>query len=648
MQAVRQPSGPQVDSPQAAAAGALRWLLAALAGVYALFVVYGSLVPLQPVSMPLAEAWSRFVQTPWPDAAGLSRTDLAVNIGLTVPLAFVLRAALGGSGLSGVWAVVADLACWTLCALLSVAVEWAQVFFPDRSHAWSDVLAQWVGAALGLALHRWRGQAFQRWALVWWRAQSGAPAAVWLLRAWLPALALSSLVPLDLSISPVELYRKWRDGRVMLLPLSDLPPGLAAALWELGSDALLWAPVGAVWRLQGHPLGRIVRWGLLASGAIEAAQLLVLSRVSSTTDLVSACAGCVLGALAAQALSDRAAAPTGLPLADRTVTSARPWLWAWAAWALLLPVLYWYPYAFDTTAAMLADRLRDAVTRVPFAALYVSTEQRAVAEIFRKILLCLPLGVLWAVWRSRLVPRASLAPVAALALTAGLALVIEAGQLALPDKVGDLTDVGLGVLGCALGLLAGARLAGRGGAGQPADRRVPDSPAAAGPAPTTGPGAAPRLSAARPTSAADRGPWLAAAMAWLGVLLLLHWWPLDVQADPALLRERLRALSQAPWGGGALAASWGAFNAGLLQVLGHAPVGLLLALWCGRPAQGGGRWRVLFSWGVLLGTPLLAQLGQLLLASGHADALQATLGVVGGLLGLALGTSLLRQVGARP
>ena len=38
--------------------------------------------------MPLAEAWSRFVQTPWPEAAALSRTDLAVNIGLTVPLAW--------------------------------------------------------------------------------------------------------------------------------------------------------------------------------------------------------------------------------------------------------------------------------------------------------------------------------------------------------------------------------------------------------------------------------------------------------------------------------------------------------------------------------------------------------------------------------
>lgn len=626
-------------APPAASSAALRPWLAALAAVYALFVVYGSLVPLQPVAMPLAEAWSRFLHTPWPAGAELSRTDLAVNIGLTVPLAFLVRAALGGHALAGAVALLASVSTWLLCALLSVGVEWAQVFSPDRSHAWSDVLAQWLGAAIGLALHRWRGRAFQAWALQWWQAQSGAPAAVWLLRIWLPVLALSSLVPLDLSISPVELYRKWRDGRIILLPLTDLPRGLAEATWELASDALLWAPVGAVWRLQGHRMGRVLWWGLLAAAAIELAQLLVLSRLTSSTDLVTACVGCALGALVAQGLAGqpRAEAHPMVP----SVPAARPWRWAWSAWALLLLLLYWYPYAFDGDPARLGQRLREAVTRVPFEALYVSTEQRAVAELFRKVLLCLPLGLFWAVWRARLGPQAGLAALPAMMLAGGVALLVEAGQLALPDKVADLTDVALGVLGCGLGLLAGGRLMGRVGA---APVMRDQSARLASPAQVSKPGAS-RQDAARP-GAHRRGLFLVLALIWGGLWVAWQWWPFDIQTDPRLWRQRWHDLA---WAGGhasALAQSVGGFNAGLLQVLALLPLGLLLALWRGAAqVQGGLPWPGWRALTLLLALPLLALLGQLVLVSGSPRVSDAALAGLGGFAGLGLGWGMLRAQG---
>ena len=60
-----------------------------------------------------------------------------------------------------------------------------------------------------------------------------------LLFAYLVLFLAWQLMPLDLSLSPVELYRKWRDGRVLLLPFSSLPPGVFDAGWQIGADLLL-------------------------------------------------------------------------------------------------------------------------------------------------------------------------------------------------------------------------------------------------------------------------------------------------------------------------------------------------------------------------------------------------------------------------
>jgi len=487
----------------------LGWLVLAYLG----FIVYGSLVPLKPAVLPLDEAWRRFIDLDPLRQGELSRIDLAVNISLTVPLALLARAWLYRPGASPAAARLADAAVWLGCAALSLGVEFAQVHFPARSHALSDVLAQWLGAALGLALHAWRGDALRSWALGWWRAQSGAPLAAWVLRGWLVALVAAALVPLDLTVSPVELYRKWRDGRVFLLPFTDLPANLRLAVWDLVLDALAWLPVGALWRLQGASIGQATWRGMLAAAAIEVAQLAVFSRVSSSTDVLIGALGVALGA----ALSGRwaggavasgagagSAAAGGAVAAAVTSTGtgtgacgpAAPlpparlpvalWRWAWLGWALVLPLGYWFPYAFDLSDPALADKARAALIRLPFEALFYSGEQRAVTEILRKLLLFAPGGLLWALWHGS-TGRAKGAAWPWLVISALMALTVEAGQLALPDKLADSTDALLGWVGGIAGWWLGRRLvtapaaptttAGR---GLPADHAPGHAPAAPG------------------------------------------------------------------------------------------------------------------------------------------------------------------------
>ena len=64
--------------------------LAGLVGLYAAFVVYGSLVPLEYRPLPPGEAWARFQQIPYLNLGVGSRADWVANGVLYVPLGFLL------------------------------------------------------------------------------------------------------------------------------------------------------------------------------------------------------------------------------------------------------------------------------------------------------------------------------------------------------------------------------------------------------------------------------------------------------------------------------------------------------------------------------------------------------------------------------
>jgi glycopeptide antibiotics resistance protein len=114
-------------------------------------------------------------------------------------------------------------------------------------------------------------------------------------------------------------------------------------------------------------------------------------------------------------------------------------------------VLFWYPFDFRADGAFVRERL-SFLDRVPFEVYYYGTEFRAVTEVFHKILFFAPLGALLAwfvaglpwMWRA----YAALASVLCIILTA---LGIELGQMLLPGKIPDTTDMALESLGGFLG-----------------------------------------------------------------------------------------------------------------------------------------------------------------------------------------------------
>lgn len=413
-----------------------RWLLRAVLG-YGAFILYGSWVPLDWRPRSLGQAWAAFQALPGPVWPPDSVVDMAVNVLLPMPLAFGLAmwALLAAERPPAALARVAAL--MTLLGLLPLIAELGQMFMAGRDPSWSDVAAQWAGATLALLLFVPLGAPARQW---WFRLVATDAirdrALAWL-SLYLLALLAYELMPLDLSISPVELYRKWRDGHVILVPFAGLPGDAWALGFRLLGGLLAWVPVGLMWRWSrplAPALPLVLRGAALALG-VEVAQLFVLSRVTSMTDVVLGGAGTALGIGLSAVLSCMA-----------KTTSRRRSAWGNAmalGWLLTAVIASWAPFRFDDSQGSVQAWVQ-AFTRTPFTTYFVRSELGAIGEIVRKTILFLPAGALLA-WRWP--RRAALGHVVLVAT----AFLLESGQVWLPGKTADLTDALLGAAGAWLG-----------------------------------------------------------------------------------------------------------------------------------------------------------------------------------------------------
>lgn len=460
-------------------AGSSRTLLWLVALLYTAFVIYGSLVPLQFRALPWDEAVARFAAIPFLKLGIGSRADWMANLLLFIPLTFLWM------GVLSVWAgrlhtALATLAVIPAATALSLGIEFTQLFFPQRTVSQNDIFAETLGGGVGVLVWWGTGRRFVEWLQSWQHVHARAALAERLAWVYLAGVLVYNVLPLDLTISLVEIFHKWQSGKLNLIPFGGLPDDAADALYEVATDALIWVPLALLWRLDGTRSAWRA-WGmtLATAVALEFMQLFVFSRVSDVTDIFTAAAGAALGSFVGGRLAAREA-PSGLPL---------PWA-SWlpfalaAGWAAVLLFVFWFPFDFRTDGGFVKSRL-DFVYRVPFEVYYFGTEYRAITEVLRKTLFFAPLGGLLA-WGVARQPWRWRAPLFALAMLALLLLpvVVELGQVMLPEKIADTTDGFLAWLGGLAGYAVARRVL-----------RAPRHAASLRPvtAPPAVPGPAPRL-----------------------------------------------------------------------------------------------------------------------------------------------------------
>lgn len=401
----------------------------------AIFVVYGSLVPLQFQSMPWDVAVHRFsALLVSPPALG-SRVDLASNVLLSMPLAFA-AAQVWLTGRAGLTRQALRLAIVLCVLLLAMLVEFLQQFFPPRALSLTDIQAQVAGGVLAL-LAQWRwGAAASAWLAGWWHRERAAQRVERALKAYLLVLLGFSVLPLDLTINPVEIYHKWSQGRVLWWPFAGLKGGWDERLYEVLSDVAIWVPVGVLLGFgRRRSVGQVVRAGLLAALLIEGAQLFVFSRVTDLTDVGLAGIGAALGA----GLGRRWGQTDDFSLAS---VPAAVWAWLGWLWVAVVLAVFWYPFTFVWSSADMGW----AWLRVPFATYQATDDFRAVNEVLRRVGFFLPGGLFWGLYAF-----VSKRGVRGAWWVAAVALVVEMGQVFQPGKVADVTDAALAMTGGWLG-----------------------------------------------------------------------------------------------------------------------------------------------------------------------------------------------------
>jgi VanZ family protein len=418
------------------------WLV--LAGLaYLAFVVYGSLVPLNFRPMPLSQALAAFKSIPYLQLGIGSRADWVANILLFIPLAFLWTGALWTPRHPEMRIVVA-IAVFAACFALSVAIEFTQLFFPGRTVSLNDIVAEGMGGACGIALWGFVGTRFMGWISSLRATQSRTGVAERLLFVYLFLMIAYNVMPLDLTISPVEMYHKWREGRVLIVPFSAPFTDLAQLVYGWTSDVAIWVPLAFLWRLS-RPMPAYSVWLRIVAVAtlIEFLQLFVYSRVSDSTDIILAAVGGAIGIWLAELAKGHDRTRGSPPVGSRIGPSnpAWPWLAATVFWLVVLAVVFWYPFNFDFHRAFLRERLL-GLKQVPFEAYYFGSEYRALTEVLHKTGFMLPLGLLlggMAAGRRIRVPREVVHAAAVLFIVA-VAATIEVVQVTLPGKNADLTD----------------------------------------------------------------------------------------------------------------------------------------------------------------------------------------------------------------
>lgn len=449
-----------------------RWH-AALTLAFVFIAVYGSLVPFNFQSLSLEEGFQIF-QTELMKLDHViqgrsdrsSRIDFGVNFVLLIPVSFFFM----GTRLRGVSVsagnfkvVVAASIVIACCLMVTLSIEFAQVWLPKRVASARDVFAQLLGTVTGivgwLLLGPRLGKAFQVS-----RGQTDTGDWIsWFCNFYLLGFVVYSLVPFDFILQPDELYHRLESDRVQIWPiLAERIDADTIVAWAISAAA--WLPVGVFSARKisdSFPASRTIveqlSLGILIVLAIEVGQFFVMSRYCESIDIVVGTCGIAAGMLVNhRVLSDRKLDR----LSSNTVSTGLSWLLATVAWAGAVFGLLCWPFEFSDDADQIRTRLAGYLT-APFASLQRGSIMNAAGQIVRKLMYFSLLGYLGAATSRSLITSGGNAKwVSVLFLVVAIvsAILIELFQATLISHTPDITDTILYLMGMLSGYFVSQKI----------------------------------------------------------------------------------------------------------------------------------------------------------------------------------------------
>ena len=279
-----------------------------LALISAIGLVYASILPVEFVAMPLDQAIKEFWQIPWLNLGVGRRADWVANGLVLLPFGFFAA----GAADRDQRATLRYLAWLILIALtgmvLVVAIEFLQIWFPQRTLSQNDIAAGIIGAALGPCLWPLLGRpmlaSLPRIQAHTSELSDNQSLVRWLLLAYCVSLLLYSILPLDLMLHGAEWNTKYQGGRFTWLPfLADFSVEGMKSLTPLAYALLISAarmiPIGFLsHRSLSHKTG--IQLIIFLPIIIELLQAPIFTRYTTFADIL--CGWC--GGLAGWAIAE--------------------------------------------------------------------------------------------------------------------------------------------------------------------------------------------------------------------------------------------------------------------------------------------------------------------------------------------------------
>lgn len=402
---------------------------------YVLFVVYVGLVPLQYHARSLADAWAAFQKIPFVELSIDLHADLIANGVLFVPVAFLTTYLLTQTFRKTPLLLLLAIA-GAFSAALAVVVEFTQLFFPPRTVKLNDILSEFMGSLVGLALSARYVDWFQILVRSFWNDPQRLKMR--LLEGYAFAYLAFAFFPYDILSSWPELQAKIDSNAWGWLLAGDSPRFMLIAL-QLVAEVVLTSPFGILLvRLMGVSLAnykRAVLVGILLGGCIEVAQFFLYSGVSQGLSVLSrvlgVCCGVALCKYGDRWTADRVA----LMLRRYTVPIGVVYLFTF------LSINRWFVsswHGLDLAAAQLVQ-----VNFVPFYYHYYAGEAHALLSLLVVCLSYVPIALM--AWAYRRSPRF------AVVVSLLLAICVEASKLFLQSANPDPTNL---LLACAASWVA--------------------------------------------------------------------------------------------------------------------------------------------------------------------------------------------------
>lgn len=440
-----------------------RWHYFLAACLSAAGLIYGSLLPFRFRDQSIDESWQLF-QALWPvdwNAWGSSQ-DIAVNILITVPLAFFLLGTLQFRSRHPIAICLSSTVTLMLCLTLGLFVEFTQLWIDSRTSSLYDVTAQLAGAIIGSSLWLLIGPRFTVSLDHFIDNREPATRLEWLLHAYVIGLVIWSLLPFDFITNVDQLFRKYQSSHVEIIPFTFQFESAFKFWYAIIIQSALFVPVGVwaatAWRRRRESLRNV--WSalaicIIANLTLEMAQLLIKSRYTSSTDVLCGTTGAALGIIGTQ-IWKRLRSPDQPNHNIPSLRRAGFWIVLSLAYSAILLIVFWAPFELTQDRTSIREHI-SRFADIPFRTMQSSgSDVKALFQTLRNFVWFMPIGMLLAQAIHRAVSTFSkrmVLSIAAVMFISVLALTIEAVQVLMPDKTADLTEVIVRSVGGLSGLL---------------------------------------------------------------------------------------------------------------------------------------------------------------------------------------------------